>query len=1167
MIKKFMSLAALLLCSTMIMAQTPQNRTVKTTVADVLAQMPAVQQDNYNNLISDLSKTGDEGIQMLVTRLASSAEERNAQVEYAISGLTNYASEQGRDALRQSVAQSYCKAIASLSANFPKEYKDGDKAPANTYTCRFLIKQLQNLGGDESVPTLTNCLNTQVLVGPAARALARINTAKAKEVLVNALKQDKTQKDLVKAIAETGASDAEQTLIQMLGSNDEFMQKEVLYALSRVGSNASMPALAAAAKAANYTFDKSGANEAYIALLKRIAEKGDAKSAYAAAAQLQIDAAKAGMLQTREAALQIMMMSSSKDAAGKLAIAAMKDNNIQYRNAALRYASDFADQAFYTEIAKTMLKAKPASKTDIINWLGRESVQPAHHDMLKNLDIRFDLPLRQALLKQLKGKDFGVKTAAVWALVKMGDTQVIPSIAQLLTSKDGATIALGKNALAAFKGDIDVEVAKTLKLATDSGKIAGLDLLALRMADANLNNVIEQTKATSPAVKAAAYKTLKSVVTEKNFTLMCGMLETADASAVAPLQEAVSATLSQKPIADRSAAVNSRMLQAGQNAYLYYPVLASTGDMKVLPVIAKAFKESTGATRESAFNALLSWKDKESLHYLLDVCRDASASEYFDRAFDRDLAITSLMATGENRVLALRDAMTVAKTDAQKNRILNIMSGTGAFQGLLFASNYLDNPGTQQAAAMAVTQIALSSKEYTGNNVKALINKSMSVLTDKDADYLKQALRKQLAEMPDETGFVSIFNGKDLTGWKGLLASPNDNPFKRAQLKPEELAKEQAKADESMARDWKVENGMLTFVGSGYDNICTVKKYRDFEMYVDWMLDPAGPEADAGVYLRGTPQVQIWDTARVNVGAQVGSGGLYNNFANPSKPTKVADNKLGEWNSFFIRMVGDRVTVVLNGEKVVDDVILDNYWDHNLPIPSIEDIEIQAHGSKVYYRDIYVKELNTPEPFTLSPEEQKEGYKVLFDGTNMNEWTGNLVDYTLRNGCIAMDPSKAYGGNLYTKKEFSNFIYRFDFKLTPGANNGVGIRTPMTGDAAYVGMEVQILDCENPIYKDITPLQHHGSVYGIIAAKPDHHSAFKPAGEWNTEEIYANGDNIRVTVNGQVITEGNIREATKDGTPDHEEHPGLFNKSGHIAFLGHGSPVEFRNIRIKELKK
>ena len=128
-------------------------------------------------------------------------------------------------------------------------------------------------------------------------------------------------------------------------------------------------------------------------------------------------------------------------------------------------------------------------------------------------------------------------------------------------------------------------------------------------------------------------------------------------------------------------------------------------------------------------------------------------------------------------------------------------------------------------------------------------------------------------------------------------------------------------------------------------------------MTVDWKLDPNGAEPDAGVYLRGTPQVQIWDIRRTNVGAQVGSGGLYNNQKNPSKPTSVEDNKLGEWNTFFIRMVGDKVTVKLNGITVVDNVTLENYWDRKQPIFPREQIEMQAHGSKVYFRDIYLKEL------------------------------------------------------------------------------------------------------------------------------------------------------------------------------------------------------------------
>ena len=194
-------------------------------------------------------------------------------------------------------------------------------------------------------------------------------------------------------------------------------------------------------------------------------------------------------------------------------------------------------------------------------------------------------------------------------------------------------------------------------------------------------------------------------------------------------------------------------------------------------------------------------------------------------------------------------------------------------------------------------------------------------------------MNKHLASLPKNGGYVSMFNGKDLSGWKGLV----EDPIARAKMKPAELAKKQVVADEAMRRDWKVDNGMLVYVGQGFDNICTEKLYRDFEMYVDWKLDAEGQEGDAGIYLRGTPQVQIWDTSRRNVGAEVGSGGLYNNTENPSKPTSVADNKLGDWNTFYIKMVGDRVTVQVNENYSYDIVIRDvqkGSDDESLPISS-----------------------------------------------------------------------------------------------------------------------------------------------------------------------------------------------------------------------------------------
>ena len=214
-------------------------------------------------------------------------------------------------------------------------------------------------------------------------------------------------------------------------------------------------------------------------------------------------------------------------------------------------------------------------------------------------------------------------------------------------------------------------------------------------------------------------------------------------------------------------------------------------------------------------------------------------------------------------------------------------------------------------------------------------------------------MKRMLKQHPELEGYTSLFNGSDLSGWKGLV----ENPIVRSRMSADELAAAQAKADEQMRKDWKVEGGLIVYGGNGYDNLCTVRQYGDFELCLDWRLDPSGKEPDAGIYLRGTPQVQIWDTARTDVGAEVGSGGLYNNQKNPSKPLCVADRKTGEWNNFYIRMVGDRVTVKLNGVLVVDNVVLENYWDRSLPIFPREQIELQAHGSKVYYRNIYIKEL------------------------------------------------------------------------------------------------------------------------------------------------------------------------------------------------------------------
>jgi hypothetical protein len=215
--------------------------------------------------------------------------------------------------------------------------------------------------------------------------------------------------------------------------------------------------------------------------------------------------------------------------------------------------------------------------------------------------------------------------------------------------------------------------------------------------------------------------------------------------------------------------------------------------------------------------------------------------------------------------------------------------------------------------------------------------------------FIKELPRPEQENTPPE-GFTALFDGRDLAGWKGLVADPP----KRAKMSADELAAAQAKADERMREHWRVEDGTLVFDGKG-DNLCTGRDYRDFEMLVDWKIPPKG---DSGIYLRGTPQVQIWD---LNGGGQFsppdGSGGLWNNQKNNRHPMLFADHPIGEWNRFRILMVGEKVHVFLNGQLVVRDTTLENYWEPDKPIYPVGQIELQSHGDQLWFKNIYIREI------------------------------------------------------------------------------------------------------------------------------------------------------------------------------------------------------------------
>ena len=240
------------------------------------------------------------------------------------------------------------------------------------------------------------------------------------------------------------------------------------------------------------------------------------------------------------------------------------------------------------------------------------------------------------------------------------------------------------------------------------------------------------------------------------------------------------------------------------------------------------------------------------------------------------------------------------------------------------------------------------------------------------ADYSPSPTKpKTSADNSPPQGFAAFFNGNDLAGWKGLA---HDNANNRRALTGSALDEAQAKADAVMKEHWTVAEGVLTYDGTG-QSLCTAKDYGDFEFYIDWKIPPG---ADSGIYLRGTPQVQIWDpwdarmkagepnptdpeqwVAQYANGRNLGSGGLWNNRRWRNAPTTLADKKPGEWNTFLIRMVGDKVTIWLNDKLIVDRVALENYWDQSglAPLVRADQIELQHHGSELFFRNMYIREL------------------------------------------------------------------------------------------------------------------------------------------------------------------------------------------------------------------
>jgi hypothetical protein len=407
-------------------------------------------------------------------------------------------------------------------------------------------------------------------------------------------------------------------------------------------------------------------------------------------------------------------------------------------------------------------------------------------------------------------------------------------------------------------------------------------------------------------------------------------------------------------------------------------------------------------------------------------------------------------------------------------------------------------------------------------------------------------------------GFTALFNGTDLSGWHGM---PHHDPRTLAALGEEERAKQIAAWTKDAREHWSVDDGALVNDGHGA-YLTTDEEFGDIELRIDYKTVP---KADSGIYLRGTPQVQIWDSTeeggKWDRGADKGSGGLWNNSPGaPGKdPLVRADKPFGQWNSVRILQVGARTTVTLNGQLVVDHAPMENYWDRSGPLFARGPIQLQTHGGEIRWRNAFVRAIPPEEANRILAGRGAEGFRPISDGTGLDGWAGPVENYEVVEGAIRCKPGK--GGAIYYDKTFSDFVARVEFRLPPGGNNGLAIRYPGQGDPAYAGMcELQVLDDAAEKYATLDPRQYHGSAYGMVPARRGYQ---RPVGRWNFQEVTVRGSKVKVELNGTVILDadlGGVREFMANSP-----HPGKDRTSGYFGFAGHGDPVEFRNVAIRPL--
>jgi len=1110
---------------------------VNANVAAILEQMPADTVEEGQRLAAELLQLGPEGIQEVCGLLVRPGSGNDAAARYALNGLSLYVFSPNAGPERKMVSKVY---IEALDAAFDSEVK------------AFLIRQLQLVGGQEAVPALGRYLADEQLCGPALQALMKIPERGRVKRMTKALPQvgEENRVAILLALGKLQARRARGVLRSYAEGDSVKTRQAAWYALANQGDPWIAEVLGKEVKIASST-ERPEVASLYLLCARRLAEAGQKHQCRAICRDLLESPEISEEAQIACAALKTLVFADRRRALPEL-LEAVGSPNQQLRNAALELALTISGDTGVEPWIERIKEVSPEAQSEIITTLGR-SGDPAA------------LP---ALLNALESDEKIVRLSAIAAVARLGDDEGWPGLlAALSPTEDEDEVQALKGALLRFSSQgLLSGVANALPRSSLVSRVALLEILAARRANAYAGAVFAETRHEDKRVRIAAMKALGVLASASDLPRMINLLLDAQSSAEeSAAQAAIAAVCVRIPNAEQRTALLLAALDRieGEKRGVLLGTLSRIGGAPALQAVLRDVESADRAVQDAAVRALAGWPDTGAAEALLRIARSAA------RPVHEILALRGyIQLAGEagvesaDRLAMYKNALGIAKRLEEKRLVLAGLAETKTLGALEQVASLLDDASLAEEAAIAAVQIACPPRNRQQGLLEpeaaGWLRKAKSFLKD---DGLIDAADRQLNRIamhsgegtdPDKDraeGFVPLFNGLDLSGWTGDV------------------------------KGYAVEEGRLVCLEGGPGNLYTKEEFANFILRFEFKLSPG---ANNGLGIRAPlegnaayagMELQILDNTAdqyQNLKPYQYHGSVYGVV-----PAKRGSLKpVGQWNDQEVIALGRRIVVNLNGTTIVDADLdqasrsgtMDG-GEHPGLARDRGHIGFLGHGSRVEFRNLRVKKLAEgnvePDSNALSEAERRQGFELLFDGKSLNGWKrhedlpGEIGGkWTVEDGAIVgvQDPP-GKGGFLTTLRSYRDFDLRLETRIEWPFDSGVFLRVGPHGKSHQVML-------------DYRPGGEIGGVYcpwtqGFVDHCTEGIKHFKPY-EWNRMRILCQGEpsRIQVWMNDVLITDFQHTAETTKGIQDSgticlQVHPGGkdFDKGRAL----------FRSIRVREI--